>query len=261
MTGVVHDLHQRERDDGLVGHLRTRLGDTVVDDDGNELHGLAWWYPQVKAWPSVRSVGSSGGGRGGGSAPPLNLEAVDFLGNRYWIGETDQDKASLAEQLDDENYRAGLEPTVLGLELAVRRALGHLRPPRQRRTSNILAPAPAVVAALGYLWQFAPEIVADEFLHELVREEVTRLVARARSMMHGSLWTAGRGPCPECHGIDTVVNDDDRAVCLNPFCRDSDGGRRCWGKAADGQWVRIPEPDIRSRGRLDDDTLRKLTGT
>ncbi len=254
---VVRDRHQH-----LTTRLRQVLGETSTDDQGEEIHGLAWWYPQVKQWPAVRSVGASGaGGRGGSSAAPINLEALAFVTGRYWIGEDNLDAADDQALEDPANYRQGFEPTVLELERTIRRALGHMPPPSQPRGADPLWPAPTVTAALAYLSEFAPEIAADQYRLELVREEAIRLIAWARGMMHGSLWTTGSGPCPECHGPNTVVNDGDRAVCLNPFCRDPDGGRTCWGFDRDRKvWVRINEPDRPGRGRLDDRQLSKLTG-
>src|SRR5438128_1257726 len=38
------------------------LGETLVDEHDVEQHGLAWWYPQLKHWPTVRSVGAGRGG-------------------------------------------------------------------------------------------------------------------------------------------------------------------------------------------------------
>ena len=262
-----------------VAHLRAVLGDATPNDDGGDDHlGLAWWYPQVKAWPTVRSVGASGGG--GGSAPmPLNVEAVDFIGGHYWVGERSQDRCSTAELMDEDNYRAGFEPTVLGLERSVRAALGQTPPPARPRTGDPLQPSPAVVAALGYLWEFAPEIAADELLHELVREEAIRLVVRARGMMHGSKWSAGRGPCTFCHLPESVISDEDRAVCINPWCRDAVGGRRCWrflsqadvdqalvagvdaGDWLEVGWLEVPEPDVRGRGQVSDEQLSRWAQT
>jgi hypothetical protein len=241
-----------------TGKLLRALGDTDVDDHGNEHHGLAWWYPQVKLWPTVRSVGGGGGGGKPGTALPLNAEALDFIGSTYWVGESSLDRCSDGELDDPSNYRAGFEPTVLGLERSVRRALGHLDAPRLAPAADVLSPVPAVVAALTYLRTFAPEIAAQPFLLELVLEEALRLAVRARGMMHGSRWSAGRGPCPHCHQVESVISDEDRAVCINTLCRNADdGSRHCWRYDAETGWVEVPEPDVRGRGQVSDEKLSR----
>jgi hypothetical protein len=260
-----------------VVHLREVLGDVTTDEQGEERQGLAWWYPQVKLWPTVRSVG--GCGCGAGSPSPLNVEAVDFIGGHYWVGERSQDRCSHAELLDEDNYRAGFELTVLGLERVVRRKLGQTEPPRREAAQHLLQPTPAVVAALAYLYEFAPEIAADDLLYELVRQEAQRLVVRARGMLHGSRWSAGRGPCLHCHMPESVVSDEDRAVCINPWCRTPQGERYCWrflgpedvaaalaaGVESPGWlepgWLAVPEPDLRGRGQVSDEQLSRWTRT
>lgn len=236
--------------------LQRLLGDTTVDEHGTEEHGLSWWYPQVKHWPTVRSVGAGGSG-GGKSALPLNAEALDFIGGQYWIGEQSQDRCSEADLMDEDNYRHGFEPTVLELEKSVRRALGQLQPPAYARAADPLDPVPAVVHALAHLLDMAAVIAEHVFLYELVRSEAVRLIVRARSMMHGSRFTATRSQCMYCFETESVISDEDRAVCVTPFCRDETGGRRCWRKDATGQWVEVVEPDIRGRGQVTDEKLSR----
>lgn len=248
-----------DRQQKTLGLLRRVLGTTDVDEHGVEHHGLRWWYPQVKRWPAVRSVGSGGSG-GSGAGAPLNVEAVDFIGGHYWVGERSQERCSHAELMDEDNYRAGFEVTVLGLERAARRALGQNPPPRLPSTGDPLQPLPAVQAALAYLEEFAPEIAQHEFLLELVREEAIRLVVRARGMMHGSRFSAGRGPCPHCHQVESVISDEDRAFCDNQMCRTRTGERHCW-RFLEGQWVEVPEPDIRGRGQVTDEQLSRWRET
>lgn len=253
--------------------LRRVLGDTTTDEHGEEQHGLAWWYPQVKQWPTVRSVGGDGGS-GGSASLPLNAEALDFLGGHYWVGEKSQDRCSHAELMDEENYRHGFEPTVLELDKSVRRALGQLQPPAHARAADPLQPTPAVVHALEHLLDMVDAIADDVFLSALVHGEAVRLVVRARAMMHGSRFSAGRGPCTHCHLPESVISDEDRAVCINPWCRDALGGRHCWryvGFGDDGAqlpadqqhravrhaWVEVAEPDIRGRGQVSDEQLSR----
>lgn len=236
--------------------LTALLGDTVVDEHDVEQHGLAWWYPQVKQWPTVRSVGGAGGR--GGAALPLNVEALDFIGGHYWIGEKSQDRCSHAELQDEDNYRHGFEPTVLELEKSVRRALGQTPPTPLPRTSDPLAPVPAVTAALAHLLEVADAIAMHELLYDLVRAEAVRLIVRARGMMHGSRFTAGRSQCMYCYVPESVISDEDRAVCVTPFCRDAAGGRHCWRvDALTGQWVEVSEPDLRGRGQVTDEQLSR----
>lgn len=262
---VRSDLHKRAE------ALRRVLGATVIEHDV-EQHGLAWWYPQVKAWPAVRSVGGAGGG--GRAALPLNAEALDFLGGRYWVGEKSQDRCSHGELMDEENYRLGFEPTLLELDRSVCRALGLLPPPLQPRATDPMSPTPAVLAALDHLLELVDAIAAHEFLSDLVYSEATRLIVRARAMMHGSRFTAARSQCMHCHEVDSVISDEDRAVCINPWCRTPDGNRHCWRvasfdaagrllpagqehKATRRDWVEVTEPDIRGRGQLSDEQLSR----
>jgi hypothetical protein len=238
--------------------LQALLTDTFVDEHDVEQHGLAWWYPQLKHWPTVRSVGAGRGGATG--ALPLNVEAVDFIGGRYFIGDTGDD-------IDDPlNYRDGFEPTVLELEKSVRRSLGQLPPARQPRAADPLQPTPAVLAALEHLQACIDAIAASELLYELVVAEAARLIVRARGMMHGSRFTAGRSQCMYCFVPESVISDEDRAVCVTPFCRTSDGARRCWrmlpvddnGRPIPGaQWVAVNEPDLRGRGQVTDEQLSR----
>jgi hypothetical protein len=270
-------VHAQDRND--VAALRRLLGDTDVDAYDVEHHGLAWWYPQLKHWPTVRSVG--GGRAGGASGPlPLNVEALDFLSEKYWVGTRSIDRCSDDELDDPDNYRAGFEPTLLELERSVRRALGQAEPPHHHPPADLLDELPAVRAALDYLREFAPEIVADELLHELVREEAIRLIVRARGMLHGARWSAGRGPCMNCHQPWSVVSDEDRAVCINPMCRRPNGERYCWTYLAQRDvdealvhdvaptspwlepgWLDVPEPDVRGRGQVSDEQLSRWAHT
>jgi hypothetical protein len=236
--------------------LSSVLGQTTVDERNVEQHGLAWWYPQLKQWPTVRSVGAGGGG--GKASLPLNAEALDFLGGHYWIGESSQDRCSEAELMDEENYRLGFEPTVLELEKSVRRALGQNPPVAVARAADPLAPTPAVVAALAHLLEVVDAIAALDFLTDLVLSEAVRLVVRARGMMHGSRFTASRSQCQYCFETESVISDEDRAVCINPWCRTPEGGRRCWRVDAEtGQWVEVSEPTIRGRGQVSDEQLSR----
>jgi hypothetical protein len=232
------------------------LADTSVDEHETEQHGLSWWYPQVKQWPAVRSVGGAGGSSGG-AALPLNVEALDFIGGKYWIGERSQDRCSHAELMDEDNYRHGFETTVLELDKSVRRSLGQSAPEPRPRTGDPLQPMPAVTAALEHLVANVDAVALMPFLFELVRSEATRLIVRARGMMHGSRFTAGRSQCMYCFEVESVISDEDRAVCVTPFCRDEAGGRRCWRKDITGSWVEVIEPDIRGRGQVSDEQLSR----
>lgn len=253
-------------------HLLGLLGDTLVDEHDVEQHGLSWWYPQVKQWPAIRSVGGSGGG--GGASLPLNAEALDFLGGHYWVGERSQDRCSTTELMDEENYRHGFELTVLELDKSVRRALGQQPATPTPRAADPLQPTPAVVIAIEHLVASIDAIVLQPFLYELVRSEASRLIVRARGMMHGSRFTAGRSQCMYCFETESVISDEDRAVCVTPYCRDEAGGRRCWrmvGFDADGQqlpdgqehravrrqWVEVVEPSVRGRGQVTDEQLSR----
>lgn len=274
----MHDVSGRPRrvrssHEERVEYLTEVLADTTVDDHGVEQHGLAWWYPQIKQWPTVRSVGS-GGSSSAGSSLPLNAEALDFIGGHYWIGEKSQDRCSQADLLDEDNYRHGFEPTVLELDKSVRRALLLLPPEPQPRAADPLQPTPAVVVALEHLLSLVDAIARNDLIYELVRSEAIRLIVRARGMMHGSRFSAGRSQCPHCYEVDSVISDEDRAVCVNPICRDTVGARHCWRiVAVDGEgqqlsddkqhlaarriWVEVGEPDIRGRGQVSDEQLSR----
>lgn len=268
---VAHDASGRalhsvgKRHTRLTSELRGLLGDTQVGEDGQDWHGLVWWYPQVKRWSTVRSVGR---GSGGGTALPLNAEAVDFVSGTYWADEqnrvmpqarTERDIADLGDPL---NYRPGFEMTALGLECSVRRGLGQAPPPRRTPARDPLCASPAVTAALVYLLEFSPEIAADDMLRDLVRSEAIRLLVRSRGMLHGARWTASRGPCMHCHQPESVVSDGERAVCITPMCRTVDGERHCWRVDDEKQeWVAVLEPDLRGRGQVTDDQLSRYTNT
>lgn len=251
--------------------LRRLLGDVDVDDHGVETQGLIWLYPQVKLWPTVRSVGGAGGS--GGSSAPFNVEALDFIGGKYWTGAMalnldgrpkSQNAANPGELLDDDNYDTGFEPTIIGLAGAVAHTLKIPDPPRLPGDSDPLKVIPSVAAALQWLFDRAPEIADDWFLTKAVRDEAQRLIARASSMMLGSNIGAIRDRCPKCHQPDTVVSDEDRAVCINPICRNRNGGRHCWRWADVGngpEWIEVAEPNVRGRGQVSDDKLSRWAET
>jgi hypothetical protein len=254
-----------------VETLTRLLGETFVDDDEVEHHGLTWLYPLVKKWPMVRSLG--GGSGKPGSRVPFNAAALDFLGSFYWTGESSQDRCSHAELMDEDNYQPGFEPTVLGMERSVRIALKTGPPPtRQPQVpGDILKPIPAVVDAIAWLLAAVDAIAADPNLYALVKSEATRLATRAASMIFGSRFSASRSQCPHCYQPDSVISDEDRAVCVNPWCRTATGGRSCWewlankpALAADDwrpQWIEVPEPDVRGRGQVSDEQLSRWAQT
>ncbi|MCU1590045.1 MAG: hypothetical protein JWP11_1301 [Frankiales bacterium] len=259
---AVNDEHDRR-----VQLLEQLLGDASIDDNGVEHRGLAWLYPEVKQWPMVRSIGGAGGGKPG-SALPFNAEALDFIGGSYWTGESSQDRCTDAELDDVENYQPGFEPTVLGMEDSVRRALKAGPVFRERQAlDDILEPMPSVLAAIAFLRSSIVAIAGDDFLFRFVREEASRLATRAASMMLGSRFSAGRSQCPKCYEPQSVISDEDRAVCVNPFCRTAGGMRHCWewlttrpeGAAADwrAQWIEVDEPDVRGRGQVTDEKLSR----
>lgn len=258
-----------------VETLTRLLGDVTEDEHGVLHHGLTWLYPQVKTWPTVRSVGGGGGGKPG-TALPFNAEALDFIGGDYWVGDSSQDRCSDSELDDPTNYRTGFEPTVLGMEQSVRIQLGAGRAPKHPRPSadDILEPLPAVTAAIAWLLAAVDAIAANDFLYAFVREECARLASRATSMMLGSRFSAGRSQCPHCYQTDSVISDEDRAVCVSPICRRADGSRHCWRWALErpeqlpddgqpwvAQWVDVDEPDLRGRGQVTDEKLSRWAET
>jgi hypothetical protein len=245
-------------------------------------HGLAWWYPQVVAWVGIRST-SGRSGAGGAVAVPIDLGALDFLVGRYWVGEKDDD-------VDDEtNYRSGFVPTILGLEQSARRALGLGPRPRSRAEGySGLGEDPRVDEALDWLAAHAAAVLEDghELFAETVRDEALRLLARATATLYGGRFEATQNPCQYCESSDSVIADEDRAVCINQDCRDTHGGRRCWrsvdvaandelgyeswlGYAPDDamphdpvmQWVLVEEPNVRGRGQVtEEQVLRWAAG-
>jgi hypothetical protein len=244
---------------------------------GEHQPGLLDWYPIVVEWTTVRSVG---GGSGGKHAPlPFNADAMDFLGGRYWANpDMTMGEAGAAGEADPENYREGFEPTVLGLELAARRALGFESAMRMR--SEPLAEKPGVLAALRWLGDTTETLYSVlPLLADTVREESLRLIVRSRSMAWGARMNAQRSQCPHCYQIESVWSDEDRAVCITPTCRRPDGSRHCWRMlcqacqrppteaprciaSADRRhvaptWAEVAEPDPRGRGQVSDEQLTK----
>lgn len=232
------------------------------DDErtGEHQYGLLEYYPIVVAWTTVRSVGDGGGGGGKHAPLPFNADAMDFLAGRYWTNtEVTMAGAGAAGEADPENYREGFEPTVLGLELAVRRQLGLNPAPRMR--AEPLQPKPAVVAALRWLGSATETMCAAvPFLADTVREEALRLVVRSRAMAMGSRFDAQKSQCPHCYQPESVWADDRHAVCITPVCRHEDGSRRCW-TAVEGAWVSTQEPDLRGRGQVSDEKLMRWAET
>lgn len=251
---AVKDQHEQ-----AVSDLQRLLGDTYVDEHGDEHHGLAWWYPQMNAWLTVRSVGGGGGGKPGTSLP-FNASALDFVAGWYWIGLDDQDRCSHADLMTETNYERGFERTVLHLEAQVRLAL-RLGAPPVRPRGGALEPKPAVVQALEWLYAVSDTIqVEAPIVAAIVSNHARRVLARSVGMAWGAKWAAGRGPCPKCHNVDTVVSDEDRAVCVQTSCRRPDGSRWCW-RFTEGMWVEVAEPDVRGRGQVSDDDLSRWAET
>jgi len=125
---------------------------------------------------------------------------------------------------------------------------------------------PAVVAAIEHLHAMTPALAENYLLTTLVVDEAIRLIVRARGMMHGSKFTAGRSQCPHCYELESVISDEDRAVCVNPFCRDATGGRHCWRMLPvdvndrpmpGAEWTEVNEPDLRGRGQVTDEQLSR----
>jgi len=221
-------------------------------------HGLAWFYPHLLELVGTRTTkGRSGGG--GGIAVPIDLLALDFLTGRYWASEFAPSETTLD---DPDNYRPGFVVTLRGLERSVCRALRLT--PRPRPTAEGLGIDDGVLDTLAFLALHADQLVDEApMLAETVRSEALRLLGRAAAMVLGNRFTASVNECMYCYQ-QTVVADEDRAVCRNPDCRRGDGTRRCWRfqfeeLAGEERWVEVDEPDVRGRGRLSDEQLSRWT--
>lgn len=255
-------------------------------------------YPVVETYVGTRSSAGAGGSSGG-LAVPVNLEVLSFLNGNYWVGELAQDDHSIAPPpcatwargrtgprcghcgacedaaaastcrykgcgADPDNWRAGLKPTVLGLERSVRASLGFGQVQRQQGTYAGHGEDPRIQDALGWLRKVSYTLVDDHpQLGQTVRDEIARVAARCKGMVHGgrlqldSVWNE----CQHCH-LTTVCSDQvERAVCVNVDCRRPDGTRHCWQVDEDGAWVEVDEPDgRRGRGRnLSDERVGELT--
>lgn len=257
----------------------------VPQDDGWacdpawDRHGLSWWYPHIVGLVRVRTTNGRGGA-GGSLAVPVDLTALDFLAGKYWSADYapahtvecgDPKVSQHCDGCDPDNYRLGLVPTVIALEQSARRAL-RLKPrprPRVEGYDGVSSEDPRVYAALEWMAVHAQQLVDEApMFAETLRNELLRLVGRAAAMMLGNRFTATVNACQHCEQ-ETVVADEDRAVCRNPECRKADGSRHCWRYQevmyADGTpsgtfaWVEIAEPDVRGRGRLTEEQLSRWT--
>lgn len=235
------------------------LGETSIDDEGLEQHGLGWAYPLLRGWTTVQS--STGGPGSAGSTLPLRVAALDFLSGSYWVGVASQDFSSWEDLADPRNYALGFEPSVLEMESAIRCGLRTGPPPLRDRQMPT-----DVLAAIRWLLAAVPAIMGAG-LDRYATAEAGRLVTGAEAMMLGPRWSASRGPCSYCHQPDSVISDEDRAFCLTSWCRTRAGERHCWRwlstrpvGAPDSwrpEWVEVGEPDVRGRGRVTDEQLTR----
>jgi hypothetical protein len=229
-------------------------------------HGLSWWYPHLIDLIRVRTT-SGRGGAGGSLAVPIDLTALDFIAGKYWSA----DEPPTEDTVDDpDNYRLGFVPTVIELEKSARRALRLQPRPRPRAEGyDGVSEDQRVVAALEWLAVHAQQLVDEApMFADTVRAEALRLIGRASALVIGNRFDATVNVCMYCEQ-ETVVADEDRAVCRNPQCRRPDGTRRCWRYQEivylDGThsgtygWVEVDEPDVRGRGRLTDEQLSRWT--
>lgn len=243
----------RRAEPGLVPHA-----DGVWWCDPSwDRHGLSWWYRHVLGL--VRSTSSNGRrGAGGSISVPIDISALDFLAHEY-------------STLDDpDTFLPGFVPTIFGLEQSARRALRY--EPRHRPRAEGFDGLPSsydarVPAALSWIADRADDLtVAAPMFADTVRDEALRLLGRARAMVLGKQFSVT--VCMYCTR-DTVVGDHDRAACINPQCRKSDGTLYCWRYVVVDEelgtqaWVEIDEPFDRGRGRnhvTEDDLTRWATG-